>query len=219
MYNEPIKPESGRQGFLFEQNILMNIEFALNGLEHVFHGDLQNNDCGIYKSCYQYYFFYMESVLNACSGIYNVLVCCNFRNRVAVNRAAILRDYYRIRTCEYPNVFNKNIRNTNEHFDERIDIVQGEMGDFNIITTDMPNVIRDKILDERHLRTIDFQRNVYITYILSDRKLRKVEMDLQSLSTELKRLKSVILSKSVNQYGENLEESLRKNTMNAFDRR
>lgn len=229
MFNVSFDPITGDKVYIFHQHILKNIQYATIALDHILQRVYDKNEIREYSSPHIYYFSNMEAVLNACSGICNVLNYCNNRNKVAYYRSKLLREYYKITIGNFPIILNKSIRNTNEHFDERIDLLHGETGDCNIIDENTPEDIKKIILEQMHLRTLDLKAMEYITYVLragytslpyNEERLEKAVIDLKNLREEFVKLKGQIYrmrderikeKRSCNWLDENLNEILTEN--------
>lgn len=201
MFNVSFDPTSGDKVYIFHQHILKNIQYAIIALDHILKRGYDKNEIHEYSSPNIYYFFNMEAVLNACSGICNVLNYCNNRNKAACYRSKLLREYYGIIIGEFPFILNKSIRNTNEHFDERIDLLHGETGDCNIIDENTPEDDKKIILEQMHLRTLDLETMKYITYVLkagytslpnNEERLEKAVIYLKDLRVEFIKLEGQI---------------------------
>lgn len=197
MFGVPIEGDHGNANYLFVRNTIKNIDFALISLGYIFNAEYFDKEKDIYGDKNTYFFFHIQNVLNACSGICNVFYNTGFRNTFARQRSRQLRDLYGINIQIFPNIFNKKIRNTNEHFDERIDMVNGEIGDCNVIDNNTPEAIEKEIYEQRHLRTLDLKRNVYITYVVKQQKheqrLELEEVDLTHLYNELVEMKRILI--------------------------
>ncbi len=70
-------------------------------------------------------------------------------------RARHLCEVFNINPAEYKWLFNKSIRNTGAHADERYDLLGGRAGDYNVLSTKTPEWMREEILTCPHIRTLD----------------------------------------------------------------
>lgn len=200
---------AGNKDFLFHHLAINYIEFAKISLEAIFQGPKPDEESLLLQNASLYYFYYMQMALNACSGLWNIFFTDkNFHGGSAPAkkrasaiggarlddlrpmetprcRASRLRKNYDISEKEFPILSNKTFRNTNEHFDERIDMVNGQLGDWNIITSKTEPDIQKEILTELHLRTVDLASWTYYT---CDRQMRKISFSLKGLKSELEQL-------------------------------
>ena len=85
-------------------------------------------------------------------------------------------------------MFQKEVRNTNEHFDERYEGF-GAIGDYNLLDENTDSFIRSTIQTNPHLRTYDKEHSIYYTY---NRRLQRIEYDLKQLQRELETLRDRI---------------------------
>ena len=106
--------------FVYSNIAVKNIYFALISLDYIInHPEF---DIGIYHDEHTYYFFHIQSTLTACGNISNIFYNHGgFGGKAATVRSRRLRDTFGITNGRFPLVFQKEVRNTNEHFDERYD--------------------------------------------------------------------------------------------------
>ena len=176
--------------FVFLNAVLKNIYFALISLDYIFnHSDF---NYGIYHDKHTFYFFHIQSILTACGNISNVFYNNSHfdlkKQNETTKRCQRLRTLLNISKERYPLIFQKEVRNTNEHFDERYDEV-GEIGDYNLLDNDTDTFIRDVIMTNKHLRTYDIMSFVYYTY---GRNMEKISYDFKKLRDELTNLRDCI---------------------------
>ena len=79
-------------------------------------------------------------------------------------------------------MFQKEVRNTNEHFDERYDKYDKPIGDYNIIDKNTDAFIRTCVETNPHLRTYYKDTFEYVTY---NRKQERIIYNLIELRNEL----------------------------------
>lgn len=133
-----------------------------------------------------YYFFHIQSILTACGILYNIFYGNNGRSRrYTVNRPLLLRKAFGIDKNRYPLVFDKAVRNTNEHFDERFDAFGWDIGDYNLLDHNTPPDMRTAILKENHLRTFDRSNNCYYTYVRHQGEFVQKSVDFRELLMQL----------------------------------
>ena len=183
MLNRYFKASRENLDFVFLNAVLKNIYFALISLDYIFnHSDFK---CGIYHDKHTFYFFHIQSILTACGNISNVFYNYNtftfVKQEEITARCQRLRALLNISKKTYPLIFQKEVRNTNEHFDERYDQI-GELGDYNLLDEDTDTFIRDVIITNTHLRTYDVTNFVYYTY---GRSMNRISYDLRKLRNEL----------------------------------
>lgn len=194
MFNRRIAITEKNIDILFANALIENLRYGIISLDMMFRQkhtkELYTED--LYYDEYTFYFFHMQSVLAAQGNIWNVLFNTFFDKRiVSQEHVKKLRDVFDIDPKDYPLVGNKKFRNTNEHFDERYWQYCSGLGDLNILRKDTPHAIRNEILSTKHLRTIDIENWIYITY---DRKGKRIELDLQKLRAEMYQMLSKLCS-------------------------
>lgn len=183
MLNRYFKTD-GNLDFVYANMVLKNINFALVSLDYIFN---HPNFClGIYHDEHTFYFFHIQSLLTACGNISNVLN--NRKNEQSQTRCDRLRQTLNISTNEFPLVFMKEVRNTNEHFDERYEEF-GPVGDYNLLDENTDLFIRTLIQNNLHLRTYDKEHGIYYTY---NRNKEPIEYDLNQLQRELEAMRDHI---------------------------
>lgn len=181
MLNRYFKADGNNPDFLYANISVQNIYFALISLDHIFNDAFYN--VGIYHDEHTYYFFHLQSLLTACGNISNVFYNHGgFGGKDATQRSARLRKSFNITKKEFPLFFQKEFRNTNEHFDERLEQFGYVVGDLNILDENTEPYMRAVINTNPHLRTFDKKNYTYITY---DRKLQPITYDLRELREEL----------------------------------
>ncbi len=188
MLNRYFTVSEGNSDFQFANIVVKNIYFALVSLDYIFnHPDF---DLGIYHDEHTFYFFHIQSLLTACGNISNVFYNnTKYGNQTITLRCRHPRELFSICKTDFTLIFQKEVRNTNEHFDERYDQFNGLMGDYNLLSTDTDPYMRAVILTNPHLRTYDRETGIYYTY---DRKMNKIEYDLHKLYAELQEMLSRI---------------------------
>lgn len=110
----------------------------------------------------------MQSLLTACGNISNVFYNLGaFDGKADTARCQRLRQQFRINKMDFPLVFLKEVRNTNENFDERYEQYHGLIGDYNIIDQDTDPVMRTTIQCNAHLRTY-VKNTEFILHIIAN---------------------------------------------------
>ena len=181
MLNRYFKADGNNPDFLYANISVQNIYFALISLDHIFIDAFYN--VGIYHDEHTYYFFHLQSLLTACGNISNVFYNHGgFGGKDATQRSARLRKSFNITKKEFPLICQKEFRNTNEHFDERLKQFGYVVGDLNILDENTEPYMRAVINTNPHLRTFDKENYTYITY---NRKLQPITYDLRELREEL----------------------------------
>lgn len=201
MFNKRFECAEGNMDFVHANMLVKNIRFALISLECIM--DRQEIDFALYEDRHTYYFFHLQSLLTACGNICNVL--CNegrgnMRYRMENGRriwlsteirqrSARLRRILNVNRADFDLIFQKEGRNTNEHFDERYHEIAGGVGDYNIIDENTPIFVREQIEMTPHLRTYNKIEQRYITYKLNNNGVPvRLEYDLQRLRGQLNTL-------------------------------
>ena len=70
MFNEYIETDGNNKEFIFANIALKNIDFALISLDYIFnHNDFERE---IYFDEHTFYFFHIQSILNACGNLYDI---------------------------------------------------------------------------------------------------------------------------------------------------
>ncbi|NLH45179.1 MAG: hypothetical protein GX451_03505, partial [Acholeplasmataceae bacterium] len=121
MFNNYFKSDKNNIEFLFANVTVKNVDFALISLSALLDGE--NIDYNLYNDEHTFCFFHIQSLLTACGNIYNVFY--GFSSKLPSHnnmyRTTLLRNTFGINKSRFPLVFQKEVRNTNEHFDERFD--------------------------------------------------------------------------------------------------
>ena len=170
--------------FMYANIAVENIYFAQISLDHIF--DPGKNEIGIYHDEHTYYFFYIQSLLTACGNIANVFYNPGgYNGPQSTERSRRLREELDVNKGKYPLIFQKEVRNTNEHFDERYEEFGGYLGDYNLIDRNTDPYMRAVIQTNPHLRTYDKENHIYHTFIRKHGHFEKFEYDLVALRREL----------------------------------
>ena len=186
MFNKYFKLTNGNLDFMYANMAVKNINFALISLDYIFnHPDF---NIGIYHDEHSFYFFHIQSLLTACGNISNVFYNPTGFDKKATARCSRLRQTLNVSKTEFPLVFQKEVRNTNEHFDERYEEF-GAVGDYNLLDENTDSFIRSTIQTNPHLRTYDKEHCIYYTY---NRRFQRIEYDLKQLQCELETLRDRI---------------------------
>lgn len=189
MFNRYIELDGEELEFVFGNSVMQNINYALISLEYIL--NVNNYDEGLYINRHTYYFFHIQSLLTACGCISNVFYTYVGFDKKATQRCANLRETFNINRREFPLIFQKEARNTNEHFDERYDEFGYNIGDYNILNGSIDEKVRKTIEKSPHLRTYDEETKIYYTY---NRRAKKIEYNFNNLREELMRMKDRILN-------------------------
>ena len=203
MFNQYITTDGTNKEFIFANIALKNIDFALVSLDYIFnHSDFEY---GIYHDEHTFYFFHIQSILNACGNLYDIFYNRNFyirgvRNANPSIRSAQLRQTFCVNKRNFPTIFNKEARNTNTHFDERYDAAGYIVGDYNLLDTGTDPCMRDIINNNYHLRTYDKTNFVYYTFNSYGTRIR---FDLKVLKNELWDLRNLIINNPITNSGWN----------------
>ncbi|MBQ9838624.1 MAG: hypothetical protein IJO56_03890 [Oscillospiraceae bacterium] len=201
MFNQYIVNDDMTEDTLLLATIRMNIEFALVSARCIINSP--NYDEEVYGTRYVYYFFHLQSLLTACGNItsaffspkpYSSINPDTRRYDGGIYRrieesARRFRDQYGITRERYNLIFQKEMRNTVIHSNERIIEHNGRLGDFNIIDHTTPQTVIDEIFGTPHLRTIDLRTMRYYTY---DRRKRQILISLNELEQQLVELQTVV---------------------------
>ena len=191
MFNRYFKAD-GNIDFVYANIAVKNIYFALISLDYILYQ--KDYNIGIYHDEHTYYFFHIQSLLTACGNISNIFYNTGFYNKNATQRSQRLRSMFGVSRKEYPLTFQKEVRNTNEHFDERYEQFNGRVGDYNLLDIATPQDMRETILNNPHLRTYDKSSGIYYTY---DRQLQQISYNLYDLRNELNKLRQAIIENRV----------------------
>ena len=175
--------------FIYANAALQNINYALISLDYIFNKE-QKYDIGIYHDEHTFYFYHIQNILTACGNLSNVFYNkSKWDKKEITQRCARLRKRFDITDSKYKLVFLKKVRNTNEHFDERYQDVNGELGDLNLLKDDMDEEMKRVILENYHLRTYNVVNRTYYTY---DRNHNLIQYDLNELYNELSDMRDKI---------------------------
>lgn len=183
--------------FMYANIAVKNIYFALISLDYIF--DFEKYNIGIYHDEHTYYFFYIQSLLTACGNISNIFYNpSGFYGKKTTDRCKRLRENLNISKINYPLVFQKEVRNTNEHFDERYEEFAGNLGDFNLLDNHTNPYMRSVIHTNPHLRTYDKKSKIYHTFIRKKNgRFEKFEYNLIELRRELEHMINSITSNPI----------------------
>jgi len=184
MLNRYFEASEDNIDFMYANIAVKNIYFALISLDYIFnHPDFE---IGIYHDEHTFYFFHIQSLLTACGNITNVFYnFSGFNGKQVTARCKRLRDLLNIQKVDFPLIFQKEVRNTNEHFDDRYEQFHGLLGDYNILSENTDPYMRAVIQTNPHLRTYDKEIGVYYTY---NRSMKRIEYNLYHLQKELRRM-------------------------------
>lgn len=179
MFNRRFEITKENESILFINAVIENLRYAIISLDQIFSG---YDACSNYDDEHTFYFFHMQSILTAQGNIYNVLFNDYFsRRQISRERVQKVREAFGIDVTKFPLIGNKKFRNSSAHFDERYYEFNG-VGDMNILRKDTPTEERSQILNTPHLRTIDVDQWMYISY---DARGNKIVLDLQELRNEM----------------------------------
>ena len=180
---------SNNPDFIYANAVLQNIDYALISLNYIFNkSEFYSQD--IYHNDHTYYFYYIQNILTACGNISNVFYNNSKWDNVDITqRCNRIRKKYGISKSQFKLIFFKEVRNTNEHFDERYLEFNNNIGDLNLIYDNTDAYMRNTILTEHHLRTYDVSNHIYYTY---NRKQNLIVYDLLELHDELIEMKNII---------------------------
>ena len=180
---------SNNPDFIYANAVLQNIDYALISLNYIFNkSEFYSQD--IYHNDHTYYFYYIQNILTACGNISNVFYNNSKWDNVDITqRCNRIRKKYGISKSQFKLIFFKEVRNTNEHFDERYLEFNNNIGDLNLIYDNTDAYMRNTILTEHHLRTYDVSNHIYYTY---NREQNLIMYDLLELHDELVEMKNII---------------------------
>ena len=199
MLNRYFKASAENIDFMYANVCVKNIYFALISLDHILNRSYrQKYDIGIYHDEHTYYFFHLQSLLTACGNISNVFYNKSHSNSQATERCKRLRKLSNIYKCDFPLIFQKEFRNTNEHFDERYEEFKGCLGDYNILDENTDPFMRAVINTNPHLRTYDKEKAEYSTY---NRKQQKITCNLHEIKDELNQMLNKITENPIFEAG------------------
>lgn len=183
----------GNIDFIYANIVVKNIYFALISLDYIL--NKLDYNIGVYHDEHTYYFFYIQSLLTACGNISNVFYNAGGRGgKIATQRSQRLRNTFNITKSLYPLVFQKEVRNTNAHFDERYEQFGGNIGDYNLLDQNTDFNMRTTIMQNPHLRTYDKESGIYYTY---NNKMNQISYDFNQLNCELRTMLSTIIKNPI----------------------
>ena len=193
--------------FMFAHLSVKNINFALISLRCLL--EEREIDQELYFDEHTYYFFHIQSSLAACGNLSNVFYNYGFNGREATERSRQLRCQFGINKAQFPLVFQKEARNTNEHFDERYDTSRSQFGDYNLLDGNTLQEMRDSIMNTPHLRTFDRASGIYHTY---NRKFQPIIYNLNELTDQLLEIRRRIVGSPIYESGwiDNVPEAIVK---------
>lgn len=196
------------------RSAVRNIDFALISLNAIFYDT--GYDAAIYHNKNLFYFFHMQSILDACASVSDIFFYYlrkrgRYSKDRSIERSLELQDAFGINPKDYPLITSKECRNTNTHFAERYDSYVKGIGDYNVITENTDAKIRDEIMSTPHLRTLDLMTYTYYSY---NSRYKKIEYDLKEVNRQLIKLRDLIkendLYKGTGSYNDSfdIEESV-----------
>ena len=124
------------------------------------------------------YFLDSQLCLNLVTNIANVL-----DSRVKTERSAHLLEYFNISVDKIKLILNRDMRNTNEHYDERMDALM-EISNVELGKKDVDNIEKLISVLQSNGKTGYADVDKCVLYSL-DRKLNRIEIDLLELRDEL----------------------------------
>ena len=200
MFNRYFEAGEDSMEFLYAHLTVKNIDFALISLSYILDNET-DIDYKRYRDERTFYFFHIQSILSACGIINDVFYSNNMpwsntRHR-QINRGKLLRDTFGVCKRRFPIIFDKAARNTNVHFDERIDSFGWNVGDYNIIDDSTTDRIRHTLLNQYHLRTFDRTNGCYYTYVRNRDQLVTKTINFYELRGQLEELRDIIVQHSV----------------------
>lgn len=178
MFNEYLEMTEENADIIMANSVIENLKFVVISLDTIFKGEIGED---FYYEDYTFYFYHLQNAFTSCGNVINVFSSSLRRERKYNDRARYLQQTFDVNIKEYKWLFNKDFRNANEHYDERYDIFDGMVGDFNVITRKTSNKIKYEIMNSPHIRTLDVNQWIYITY---DKNGRQIECDLHELRNE-----------------------------------
>lgn len=175
--------------FVYANAALQNINYALISLEYIFNKE-RKYDIGVYHDEHTFYFYHIQNILTACGNLSNVFYNKSKWNKKEITqRCARLRERFGITESQFKLVFFKEVRNTNEHFDERYQKANCQLGDLNLLNNDTDKTMKSTIMEQYHLRTYDITKAIYYTY---DRNGNPIEYNLYELYRELLKMRELL---------------------------
>lgn len=200
MFNRYFEAGEDSMEFLYTHLTVKNIDFALISLSYILDNEV-NIDYERFNDEHTFYFFHIQSVLTACGIIYDVFYSPNmpwsYARHRKINRGKLLRNTFGVNISRFPVIFDKAARNTNVHFDERIDSFGWNVGDYNIIDNNTTDEMRRTILNQYHLRTFDRRNGCYYTYVRRGERLERKTISFFELRRQLEELRSIIVNNPI----------------------
>lgn len=180
MFNRYFKTHNNID-FMYANMILQNIYFAQISLNYIL--NFNNFNIDVFHSEHTFYFYYIQNLLTACGNISNIFYNYGgYAGKEATERSKRLRTIFNVHKKNYPLLFQKEVRNTFIHFDERYEEFNGNLGDYNLIDENTDPFMRAVIITNPHLRTYDKTTGIYHTF---DRKQNRIQYNLYDLNQEL----------------------------------
>ena len=113
---------------VFSRLAVENINYALISLYFLL--DVKKFDKEIYPTINTYCFYHIQNILAACGKICNIFDGNGFYYKDSKSRREKMRTTFGINPKEYPHIFQRGVRNTEMHFDEKLDYFKGNDGDY-----------------------------------------------------------------------------------------
>lgn len=186
---------------VFSRLAVENINYALISLSNLL--SEKDFDKDIYSTVNTYCFYHIQNILAACGKISNIFDGYH-RDPKSRIRRDIMQKVFQIYSKDYPLIFKKGVRNTEMHFDERLDYFEGEVGDYCVIRSSEScdsqayQECCNEIMTKPHLRVYDQSTGHYHIYInkgtRNNPNLCKEDYDFHQLKQELEDMKKEISS-------------------------
>lgn len=178
MFNQYLEMTEDNYEIIMANAIIENLKFLIISLDIIF--NQKTNETFFYEE-YTFYFYHLQNALTSCGNIINVFTPNSRFYKERNERALYLQNYFKIDRKKYTCLFDKSFRNANEHFDDRYDYFKGRAGDYSVVGKRTEPTVRDAILNSPHIRTLDTEKWLYITY---DKSGNKIVCNLRQLREE-----------------------------------
>jgi len=171
---------------IYAQGATSHLMMPRKNVENLFLTDPHNlpkNSEQLLVACTNYYFFYLQSLLTANANISKIL------NNTA--RGKELKRYFNIDVARIPNVMDRRMRNTSDHYDERIERIvkklENESGNLVVDRTLKLNITWDENIRLRwlHLRYFD-EETGEIKFV--DENINTISMQVDTVAEEIEYL-------------------------------
>lgn len=161
MFNQYLELTPENADIAMVNVVLEDLKFIVISLDQIFRGQAGED---YYYEDHTFYFYHLQNALTSWGAVINMLSNGLKRQEFHNARARHLCEVFGIDPSAYKWLFDKKFRNASIHADERHDLFGGRAGDYNVLNRKTPKWMREEILTQPHIRTLDAKNRTYVTY-------------------------------------------------------